>query len=46
MTIKYAEVYLHGYDSVYDARRLTKYFMFYIQIRSHNALDDKTPNPY
>ena len=44
-SVKYEEVYLHGYDSVPEAQRgLATYFMFYNQGRPHTALDGQTPD--
>jgi putative transposase len=44
-SVKYEEVYLHGYDSVTEAQRgLTCYFTFYNQGRPHTALDGQTPD--
>jgi putative transposase len=44
-SVKYEEVYLHGYDSVIEAqRRLACYFTFYNQGRPHTALDGQTPD--
>ena len=44
-SVKYEEVYLHGYDSVTEARHgLTRYFTFYNQGRPHTALDGQTPD--
>jgi putative transposase len=44
-SVKYAEVYLHAYDSVAEARQgLQRYFQFYNQRRPHSSLDGQTPN--
>ncbi|MGZ8371080.1 MAG: integrase core domain-containing protein, partial [Caulobacteraceae bacterium] len=44
-SVTYEEVYLHGYDSVTEARHgLTRYFTFYNQGRPHTALDGQTPD--
>jgi putative transposase len=44
-SVKYEEVYLHGYDSVPEAQRgLACYFTFYNQGRPHTALDGQTPD--
>lgn len=44
-TVKYEEIYLHGYDTVSDARQaLSRYFDFYNRCRPHSALDGKTPD--
>jgi Transposase and inactivated derivatives len=44
-SVKYEEVYLHGYDSVPEAQRgLAGYFTFYNQGRPHTALDGQTPD--
>jgi putative transposase len=44
-SVKYEEVYLHGYDTVAEAQRgLATYFTFYNQGRPHTALDGQTPN--
>ena len=44
-SVKYEEVYLHGYETVSAARQsLTRYFDFYNRRRPHSALDDKTPD--
>jgi putative transposase len=44
-TVKYEEVYLHGYDTVSIARQaLTRYFDFYNRRRPHSALDGMTPD--
>jgi putative transposase len=43
-TVKYEEVYLHEYDSPREARQgLTRYFQFYNDERSHQALAYRTP---
>jgi len=44
-TIKYEEVYLHGYESVSAARQaLSRYITFYNSRRPHSSLDGKTPD--
>ena len=44
-TVKYEEVYLHGYDTVSVARQaLTRYFDFYKRRRPHSTLDGYTPD--
>jgi len=44
-TIKYEEVYLHGYDCVAEARQsIGRYLEFYNGRRPHSALDQRTPN--
>jgi putative transposase len=44
-SVKYEEVYLHGYDTVSIARlALAKYFDFYNRRRPHSALDGNTPD--
>jgi len=44
-TIKYEEVYLHGYDSVGEARQsIGRYLEFYNARRPHTALDQRTPD--
>ena len=44
-SVKYEEVYLHGYVSGSEARRcLTRYFSFYNGRRVHEALDYATPD--
>jgi putative transposase len=44
-TIKYEEVYLHGYDTVSAAKEsLTRYVSFYNSRRPHTALDRQTPD--
>lgn len=44
-SVKYEEIYLHGYDTVSAARlALTRYFDFYNRRRPHSALDGKTPD--
>jgi putative transposase len=43
-SVKYEEVYLHGYDTVSVARQaLNRYFDFYNRRRPHSTLDGKTP---
>ncbi len=44
-SVKYEEVYLHGYDTVSIARQaLAKYFDFYNRRRPHSTLDGITPD--
>ena len=44
-SVKYEEIYLHGYDTVSIARKaLSKYFDFYNRRRPHSTLDGKTPD--
>ena len=44
-SVKYEEVYLHGYDTVSMARQaLSRYFDFYNRRRPHSTLDGETPN--
>jgi len=44
-SVKYEEVYLHGYESVSIARQaLSRYFDFYNRRRPHSTLDGKTPD--
>ena len=44
-SVKYEEVYLHGYDTVSIARQaLHRYFDFYNRRRPHSTLDGKTPD--
>ena len=44
-SVKYEEIYLHGYNTVSDARQaLTRYFNFYNRRRPHSTLDDQTPD--
>jgi putative transposase len=44
-SVKYEEVYLHGYTNGTEARTsLTKYFSFYNARRSHQALEYRTPD--
>ena len=44
-SVKYEEVYLHGYDTVSIARQaLSRYFDFYNRRRPHSTLDGKTPD--
>ena len=44
-SVKYEEVYLHGYTNGTEARAsLTKYFSFYNARRSHQALEYRTPD--
>lgn len=44
-SLKYEEVYLKGYESVRVAERsIGEYFSFYNSVRSHQALDYRTPD--
>ena len=44
-TVKYEEVYLHGYDTVSEVKQaLQRYFAFYNLRRPHSALDGQTPD--
>jgi putative transposase len=44
-SVKYEEVYLHGYTNGTEARTaLTRYFSFYNLRRSHQALEYRTPD--
>jgi len=44
-SVKYEEVYLHAYDTPATTRaRLDRYFCFYDQRRTHQALDSLTPD--
>jgi putative transposase len=44
-TVKYEHVYLHGYDTVSEARaKLATYLEFYNRRRPHTALDRHTPD--
>ena len=44
-SVKYEEVYLHGYDTVSIARKaIAKYFDFYNRRRPHSTLDGMTPD--
>lgn len=44
-SVKYEEVYLHGYDTVSIARQaLSRYFDFYNRHRPHSTLDGMTPD--
>lgn len=44
-SVKYEEVYLHGYETVSNVRAgLTRYFEFFNQRRPHRALARRTPN--
>ena len=44
-SVKYEEVYLHGYETVFVARQaLNRYFDLYNRRRPHSTLDGKTPD--
>ena len=44
-TVKYENVYLHGYETMGDVRiGLTDYFEFYNSRRPHDGLKRKTPD--
>ena len=44
-SVKYEEVYLHGYETVSAARQaMSRYFDFYNRRRPHSSLDGKTPD--
>jgi putative transposase len=44
-SVKYEEVYLHGYDTGREAQAgLTRYFAFYNARRPHQSLGDRTPD--
>ena len=44
-SLKYEEVSLHAYETVYDAHPgVARYVTFYHQIRPHPALDGRTPD--
>ena len=44
-TVKYEEVYLHGYDNGREAQqRLSAYFAFYNSQRLHQSHDYRTPD--
>ena len=44
-SVKYEEVYLHGYESVSAVRAgLTRYFQFFNQRRPHDGLHRRTPD--
>ena len=44
-SVKYEEVYLHGYDTVSDVRAgLARYFTFFNRRRPHQALRRRTPD--
>ena len=46
-SIKYEEVYLHGYESVSDAKAaIARYIEFYNSRRPHSSLDKKTPDEF
>ena len=44
-SVKYEEVYLHGYANGTEARTsLTRYISFYNERRSHQSLEYRTPD--
>ena len=44
-SVKYEEIYLHAYTNGTEARTaLTRYFRFYNAVRSHQALEYRTPD--
>jgi len=44
-SVKYEEVYLRAYDSVFEARALIgRYLTFYNERRPHSSLDGRTPS--
>ena len=44
-SVKYEEVYLHGYANGTEAHTsLTRYFSFYNERRSHQSLEYRTPD--
>lgn len=44
-SVKYEEIYLHGYDTVSEVRQaLTRYFDFYNRRRPHSTLYEQTPD--
>ena len=44
-SVKYEEIYLHGYETVTDAKQaLNRYFDFYNRRRPHSTLDGKAPD--
>jgi putative transposase len=44
-SLKYENVYLHGYESISAARQgLREYFDFYNNLRRHQSLDRRTPD--
>ena len=44
-SVKYEEVYLHGYENGTEAgTSLTRYFSFYNARRPHQALEYQTPD--
>lgn len=46
-SLKYEEVYLHAYDDAREARRaIERYFEFYNESRSHQALGYQTPTSF
>jgi putative transposase len=43
-SLKYEEVYLQTYETVYEAQEgLAQYLTFYTQVRPHRALEGRTP---
>ena len=44
-SVKYEEIYLHGYETVSEVRQaLARYFDFYNRRRPHSTLDGQTPD--
>jgi putative transposase len=44
-SVKYEEIYLHGYETVSEVRHaLARYFDFYNRRRPHSTLDGQTPD--
>ncbi len=44
-SVKYEEVYLRAYDSVFEARAsIARYLAFYNARRAHSSLDRRTPD--
>ncbi len=44
-SVKYEEIYRHGYDTVSEAKQaLARYFDFYNRRRPHSTLDENTPD--
>lgn len=46
-TVKYEDVYVHGYQTMREAKQgLSHYFKYYNYERFHSSLDDRTPWEY